>query len=222
MLRNELFFNDYYPFGLEHKGYNNIIQNSNSAASKLKYNGKELNDELGLDWYDYGARNYDASLGRWMNVDVLSEKFESFSPYAYVGNSPIIRRDPDGMDWYTGADGNVHFNSELTEGNASDILKDGQSYYGNGAYIDVDHDNDKISTYFLNEDGSVSDSNGDKFDSGSTISIQGDHQINVYDDKPSIYEHKNGEEISSVDGHNYVLHDNQWLQVETPLVLVCN
>jgi RHS repeat-associated protein len=57
--------NNYYPFGLKHKGYNDYIPNTN----KFKYNGKELQDELGLNMYDYGARNYDPALGRWMNID---------------------------------------------------------------------------------------------------------------------------------------------------------
>jgi len=42
--------------------------------NEYKYNGKELQDELGLNMYDYGARNYDPALGRWMNIDPLAEK----------------------------------------------------------------------------------------------------------------------------------------------------
>jgi RHS repeat-associated protein len=67
---------------------------------KLKYNGKELQDELGLNFYDYGARNYDPALGRWMNVDPLSEKYFGATPYNYVLNNPINAIDPDGMDIY--------------------------------------------------------------------------------------------------------------------------
>uniref|UniRef100_UPI0026306E6C RHS repeat domain-containing protein n=2 Tax=uncultured Psychroserpens sp. TaxID=255436 RepID=UPI0026306E6C len=90
--------NNYYPFGLKHKGYNNTVSaNSNSQASKYKYNGKELNEELGLDWHDYGARNYDASLGRWMNIDPLAEKYYEYSGYNYTLNNPIMFNDPDGM-----------------------------------------------------------------------------------------------------------------------------
>ena len=84
--------NNYYPFGLKHNGYNNV----QLANHPYRYNGKELNEELELDWYDYGARNYDASLGRWMNIDELSEDYYNNSPYNYVANSPMIAYDPDG------------------------------------------------------------------------------------------------------------------------------
>ena len=63
--------NNYYPFGLIQKGYNNTPNYSlaNVEGQKYKYNGKELQDELGLNLYDFGARNYDPAIGRWMNMD---------------------------------------------------------------------------------------------------------------------------------------------------------
>jgi RHS repeat-associated protein len=85
--------NNYYPGGLKHKGYNNVI---NGIDHKYGYNGKEENDELGLGTLDYGARNYDPALMRWMNVDPLADKYYSHSPYNYVMNNPINAIDPDG------------------------------------------------------------------------------------------------------------------------------
>ncbi|AJH14556.1 DUF6443 domain-containing protein [Myroides profundi] len=88
---------NYYPFGLAHKGYNQ----KNDALMKdykYQYNGKEKQEELGLNYYDYGARNYDAAIGRWMNVDPLAEKFVGWNPYHYVHNNPINLVDPTGME----------------------------------------------------------------------------------------------------------------------------
>lgn len=89
--------NHYYPFGLKHEGYNT---NTHGLANRYKYNGKEFQDELGLNMYDYGARNYDPALGRWMNIDPLAEKYFGATPYNYVLNDPINSIDPDGMDRY--------------------------------------------------------------------------------------------------------------------------
>jgi RHS repeat-associated protein len=63
---------------------------------KYGYGGKEEQDELGLEWHDFHARNYDASLGRWMNLDNLSEMYYNHSPFNYTTNNPIYFIDPDG------------------------------------------------------------------------------------------------------------------------------
>ncbi|WP_264536579.1 RHS repeat-associated core domain-containing protein [Flavobacterium sp. N1736] len=88
--------NNYYPFGLKQKDNNNMIVSSN-PAQKYKYNGKDLQDELGLGFYDFGARNYDPAIGRWMNIDPLAETSRRFSPYTYALNNPVFFIDPDGM-----------------------------------------------------------------------------------------------------------------------------
>ncbi|MEM7085848.1 MAG: RHS repeat-associated core domain-containing protein [Bacteroidota bacterium] len=88
---------DYYPFGLKHLGYNSDIVGGNDVAQVWKFGGKEYNQELDLDWYDISARNYDPALGRWMNIDPLSELMRRHSPYNYTFDNPIFFTDPDGM-----------------------------------------------------------------------------------------------------------------------------
>ncbi len=86
---------NYYPFGAPYADPAAVL---NASLQPYKYNGKELDRMHGLDTYDYGARQYDPILGRWDRMDPLCEKYYSISPYAYCGNNPIKRIDPDGRD----------------------------------------------------------------------------------------------------------------------------
>lgn len=86
----------YYPFG----GIMGDIT-YNASTQEYKYNGKEFDHTHGLDWYDYGARNYDAALGQWNGVDRLAEKYPYISPYSYCGNDPIDNIDIDGNDYWS-------------------------------------------------------------------------------------------------------------------------
>ncbi len=87
----------YYPFGMNFAG---IITPQLDVVNKYKYNGKEKQDEFGLDWYDYGARFYDPTIARWGVIDALAEDSLNIntSPYNYVFNNPLRFIDPDGRD----------------------------------------------------------------------------------------------------------------------------
>lgn len=87
--------NSYYPFGM-------LFEKQNLDKNKFLYNGKELQEDVfndvALDWYDYGARMYDAALARFHTNDPLAEKFSFQSPYVYAANNPILFIDKHGKN----------------------------------------------------------------------------------------------------------------------------
>ena len=97
---------DYYPFGLAYST-NNLNKN------KYLFSGKELQDAsiggtiLGL--YDFGARQYDPVIGRWMTQDRFASKYAQISPYTYCANNPILFTDPTGDTLKVHIDGQTYY-----------------------------------------------------------------------------------------------------------------
>ena len=118
--------NHYYPFG--------GVFASSGNVQPYKYNGKEFDAKKGLNLYDYGARHYDAALGRFATVDPSAENYFNTSLYAYCGNNPISRIDPTGADWYEDKQGNLRWQE------GSEALK-GYTNIGSSASIALGNDN---------------------------------------------------------------------------------
>lgn len=68
-----------------------------SKPNKFKLSGNE--EQFDFDWnvYDFNARTYDPILGRFMQVDPLSDLMNGETPYHYVFNNPLILKDPSGL-----------------------------------------------------------------------------------------------------------------------------
>src|SRR5690606_35738911 len=89
--------NNYYPFGLEHKGYNNVV---NGQEYKYKtFQGQERHDELGLNWLSFKYRFYDPAMARFFNVDPLAEDYVYNGVYNFAENRVIDGIELEGLEW---------------------------------------------------------------------------------------------------------------------------
>lgn len=109
----------YYPHGMvANDGSNTPLKN------RYLYQGKELQDEVGLQLYDFHARQYDPQIGRFWGIDP-ADQFPS--GYTGMGNNPASGVDPDGMrvngdvGWNAGGWGDyVHQSGEWQMGNSGE------------------------------------------------------------------------------------------------------
>ncbi len=210
--------NHYYPFGLKHTNYNSdqLIYQKGSEGGialkrpgpttppvpsyKYKYSGKELQDELGLNMYDFGARNYDPALGRWMNIDPKAENSRRWTPYNYAYNNPLVFVDPDGMqaDWFDKkAEKTAQATEkkidkkieELNKGNASD--KNDRIAELNKSKADIaDMRNDKNNEYKFDKASSNNNNPETKRTGANEVTIYTD------DDSKQIHENRHGGQIA--------------------------
>ena len=81
---------DYEPYGAH--------TTLSGTPQRYRYNGKEDQSFAGTPYLDYGARQYDPAIGRWMVPDPLAEKYYSVSPYVFCLGNPINKLDLDGYD----------------------------------------------------------------------------------------------------------------------------
>jgi RHS repeat-associated protein len=139
--------NHYYPFGLKHNNYNvdkvhfekdetgffAILKPVDRSDYQYKYNGKEYQDELGLNMTAMDWRQYDNALGRFNGMDALSEMQYSHTPYHFGYNNPVFWADPTGLIseeaiagmWNATADGTNSYWYNSGSGMTSDDLGGG-------------------------------------------------------------------------------------------------
>jgi len=140
--------------------------------SPYLYNGKELDEETGL--YYYGARFYDAQLGRFHTDDPLAKKYYSWSSYNYTMNNPIKFVDPDG----TVVNPYLMYDGENNENNI------GTMYVYEDNDTPDDYSDDYLVTSFEAKNDAVSSSKG-KWEDG------------VYDMLDTDESHKHGDQTDS-------------------------
>ena len=140
---------NYYPFGAPYSD----ATTTNPTFQRYKYNGKELELMHGLKWYDYGARWYDPLLVNWNRPDPSHKDYYPWSPYAYCGDNPVNRIDPNGLDWYQDEFGHLQWNSDLNADNWQDILSKDSKYLGTTAYS---FEHESGIAYFGDENGVLS------------------------------------------------------------------
>lgn len=207
--------NHYYPFG-------GTFASADGNVQAYKYNGKELDTKKGVNWYDYGARMYDAALGRFTTVDPLTEKHYEMSPYTYCGNNPIRYIDPTGM-FYTGYTVNEkgHIKKVSDEGgNYYDVLYNESSY---SAKIAKNYDTSgdktgiKISKGILIEQAGEGRNMSAKIMKGSYLDLEGhetgrlyaNHSYEIRNDKESLALMNFLDKNTSVEWANTLMKDTQ-------------
>ncbi|MDD3005365.1 RHS repeat-associated core domain-containing protein [Flavobacterium sp.] len=129
---------NYYPYGMKHSNYNDskhdydqgeggifaIIKPVIRSNYQYKYNGKEYQDELGLNLYDMDFRDYDPAIARWTGIDPVVHY--SQSTYNAFDGNPVFWADPSGADATTyvrGSDGEWKQSSVQSDEEFKDDLR---------------------------------------------------------------------------------------------------
>jgi len=158
--------NQYYAFGMSMYGE---WSKQGMSENDYKYNGKELNSDMGLRVYEYGFRYYDPAIGRFTGVDPLADQFPAWNPYHYVHNNPLRYTDPTGMSADDIIDVDKGTGSiTVTEAEGADVVRlvdngnvvDSYTYGENGSFSS---DNQIITGDFNGTQGTaLVTANGDK------------------------------------------------------------
>ena len=117
--------NHYYPFGMNMEG------TWPGGTNKYQYNGKEIDNDFGLDWYHYGARMYDPAIARFTGVDPIADQFPNLSPFNYASNDPIKNIDLYGLQGV----GSNDLNTFLIDWKVNGFANAVSNYFNMGSLI---------------------------------------------------------------------------------------
>jgi len=190
----------YYPFGLRHEVHypsgNRLdfhpsstlnggqigdpvqLINVTKTEYMYRYNSKEWQDELGLNVYAYGWRDYDPTTGRFIKIDRFAEKYPNVSPYTYAGNNPLRFTDVKGDSlWITFGNKNQY---KVLYEDGKLLNADGSAYTGKGVKVKKDG-SVKIKNSFLKTTVNTLNSLGGTATGGKMLAVlQGsDNNFNI-------------------------------------------
>jgi RHS repeat-associated protein len=194
---------DFYPFGLSFNSYSR----ENSVPDNYLFNEMELQKDLSLNWYDYGARQYDPAIGRFLSIDPHADNDRRWSPYVYAYDNPIRFIDPDGMD----AEDNRPRGATVMEGDHTDreitVTRSGED--GNTSHTITETNTTTNGSYQFDDDGNavgwketkttttsqtVLNENGDKVSSSqktstseNTYALNKGTQLSLFGDNKTVY-----------------------------------
>ena len=183
---------DYYPFGLQ------LQATQAGHEATFTFTNKQLDQDGGLDWYYFGARFYDAEVGRFLGVDPLAGKYPALNPYHYTMNNPLIYVDPDGrfIEFANGSTPEFRRNfanavNYLNSNGAGGILADLHSsntvyYVSENSGISGSFFKPESKTIYWNPQMAVGTSEGVIMSPTAVLNHEADH-ANQYDEKPEQY-----------------------------------
>lgn len=88
---------NYYPFGLQMAGISSKAANI-TLNKENTFQGQRFDDDLGVNYYSFKYRNHDPQIGRFIQIDPLSDKYVYNSTYAFSENKVINGVELEGLE----------------------------------------------------------------------------------------------------------------------------
>jgi RHS repeat-associated protein len=87
----------YYPFGLVMSGISSKAAGGIINKDKT-FQGQQFDDDLGINYVEFRYRNHDPQIGRFIEIDPLSDKYVYNSTYAFSENKVTAHIELEGLE----------------------------------------------------------------------------------------------------------------------------